>query len=111
LNGVALGRNEEAVEQPGDKSFLVLFFKKELLSFPLATFRAHRVPITLRSSFLGANMGLIVLILLIILLFGGGLGTTFGGWGGPEYGHYGYGGVGLGTILLIVLIVMLLRRA
>ncbi len=59
----------------------------------------------------GSAVGLILLISLVVLLFGGGLGTTFGGWGGADYGHYGYGGIGLGTILLIVLIVMLLRRA
>jgi hypothetical protein len=59
----------------------------------------------------GALMGLIILILLVVLLFGGGLGTTYGGWGGAGYGHYGYGGIGLGTILLIVLLFMLFRRA
>jgi hypothetical protein len=53
-------------------------------------------------------MGLVLLIILIVLLFGGGFGTTYGVWGGPVY--YGYGGFGLGTVLLIVLIVLLLRR-
>jgi hypothetical protein len=52
----------------------------------------------------GRAMGLIILIILIILLFGGGLGTRYGGWGGPGYASFGYGGIGLGTILIIVLI-------
>ena len=55
-------------------------------------------------------MGLILLIVLVILLFGGGLGTHFGGWGGPAYQSYGMGGIGLGGLLLIVLVVLLLRR-
>jgi hypothetical protein len=55
----------------------------------------------------GRAMGLIILIILIILLFGGGLGTRYGGWGGPGYASFGYGGIGLGTILIIVLIVLL----
>jgi hypothetical protein len=55
-------------------------------------------------------MGLVLLIVLIVLLFGGGFGTTYGVWGGPAYYGYGYGGFGLGTILLIVLIILLLRR-
>jgi hypothetical protein len=59
----------------------------------------------------GHPVGLILLIVLIVILFGGGLGTTFGGWGGGGYGHFGYGGIGIGTILLIVLVVMLLQRA
>jgi hypothetical protein len=54
-------------------------------------------------------MGLILLIILIVLLFGGGYGTTYRGWGGDGYRRYGRGGFGLGTILLIVLIVLLLR--
>ena len=54
-------------------------------------------------------MNLIVLLILAFLLFGGGVGMTYGGWGGATYGHYGYGGIGLGTILVIVLIVTMLR--
>lgn len=54
-------------------------------------------------------MFLILLIVLIVLLLGGGAGVHRGGWGGPRYRNYGTGGIGLGTILLIVLIVLLLR--
>jgi len=46
---------------------------------------------------------MLLLLILLVLLFGG-----FGihqGWGTP----YGYSGISLSTILLIVLIVMLLR--
>ena len=54
-------------------------------------------------------MNLILIILVILLLGGGGYGL-FGGNAafGPSFG-YGFGG--LGTILLIVLIVILLRGA
>jgi hypothetical protein len=44
---------------------------------------------------------LLALIILILLFFGGGYGLYSGG-------SYGYRGVGLGTILIIVLIVPLL---
>lgn len=50
---------------------------------------------------------LLLLILAIIFLFGG-FGAHFNGWGGPAYGGYlGGGGIGLGTILIIILIIML----
>ena len=54
-------------------------------------------------------MNLILIILVILLLGGGGYGL-FGGNAsfGPSFG-YGFGG--LGTILLIVLVVILLRGA
>jgi hypothetical protein len=42
-----------------------------------------------------------VLIILLILALFGGIGT----WGTP----YGYGGVGISTVLAIVLIILLLR--
>jgi hypothetical protein len=52
------------------------------------------------------SIGLILVILLVIFLFGGFSGR-FGGYG---YG-YGHGGVGLiGTILIIVVALMLLGR-
>jgi len=51
-------------------------------------------------------MGLILVILLLFILFGGGLGTRYGGWGGPAYAPYGLGGIGLGGILLLILLVM-----
>jgi hypothetical protein len=44
-----------------------------------------------------------MLILLIVLIL------LFGGVGAFGQGHYRNGGIGLGTILVIVLIVMLLR--
>ena len=46
-------------------------------------------------------MSLILLIIVLILLFGGGLGHWSGQpWGGP--------GIGIGGVLLIILIVLLL---
>ena len=52
------------------------------------------------------SLGLILIILLVIFLFGGFSGR-FGGYG---YG-YGHGGVGvIGTILIIVVVLMLLGR-
>jgi hypothetical protein len=52
------------------------------------------------------SIGLILVILLVIFLFGG-ISGRFGGYG---YG-YGHGGVGLiGTILIIIVILMLLGR-
>jgi hypothetical protein len=50
----------------------------------------------------------IVLVVVIVLLLFGGLGTHFGGWGGPAYRPYGYGGFGIGGILLIILLLLLL---
>ena len=52
----------------------------------------------------------LILIILVILLLGGGGYGVFGGNAsfGPSFG-YGFGG--LGTILLIVLVVILLRGA
>ena len=44
-----------------------------------------------------------MLILLIVLIL------LFGGVGAFGRGHYRHGGIGLGTILLIILIIMLLR--
>jgi hypothetical protein len=83
---------------------LVLFFRKELLlNVPAArTVRADDILGDMR-------VGRVLLIILIVLLFGGGFGSTYRGWGGDRYRHYGRGGIGLGTILLIVLIVLLLQ--
>lgn len=53
-------------------------------------------------------MPTIVIVILLILLFGGG----FSYWGhanwGPTYGAYAGPGIGLGTILVILLICYLL---
>ena len=52
------------------------------------------------------SLGLILVIILVIFLFGGFSGRI----GGYGYG-YGHGGVGvIGTILIIVVILMLLGR-
>lgn len=51
-----------------------------------------------------SQIGVIILIILVIVLAGGF--TGFGG--GPFYGSGHYGGIGLGTILIIVLILVLL---
>ncbi len=52
------------------------------------------------------SLGLILVILLIVFLFGG-FSDRFGGYG---YG-YGHSGVGIiGTILIIVVVLMLLGR-
>jgi hypothetical protein len=52
------------------------------------------------------SLGLILVILLVIFLFGGFSGRL----GGYGYG-YGHGGVGvIGTILIIVVILILLGR-
>ena len=48
----------------------------------------------------------LLLIIILIFLCGGFSGW---GWNHEQYGPYARGGVGLTTILLIVLIVMLLR--
>lgn len=55
-------------------------------------------------------MGLILLIIVLVLVFGGGLyGHSTGSWGGPAgYGGVWGGGLGLGGILLIILVVLLL---
>ena len=45
---------------------------------------------------------MLFLIVILILLFGG---AGFHQWGTP----YGFGGIGIGTILLIILLFMLLR--
>jgi hypothetical protein len=54
------------------------------------------------------SLGMIVLIILVVMLFGGGLGQ----WGGrgPFYGTGYYGGGGLGLIVVIVLILLLVGR-
>jgi hypothetical protein len=52
------------------------------------------------------SLGLILVILLVIFLFGGFSGR-FGGYG---YG-YGHGGIGIiGIILIIIVVLMLLGR-
>ena len=50
-------------------------------------------------------MGLILLIIVLVLLFGGGSLYT----GGYGFGPYGHGGT-LGLVLIIVLIFVLLGR-
>lgn len=53
------------------------------------------------------SIGLVILVVLVILLFGGGLGP----WqGGPYWGAGHYGGIGIGTVLVIVLILVLLGK-
>jgi len=52
-------------------------------------------------------MELILVIFLLILLFGGGFGYYRGGYYGRGIGYSG-GGI-LGTVLILVLIVWLLR--
>lgn len=47
-------------------------------------------------------MNIIVLLLILILVFGAG-----GFYVGPPYGYYG--GFGIGTVLLIVILVLLFR--
>jgi hypothetical protein len=49
------------------------------------------------------ELKMLLLIILLILLFGGGLGYV----GHANWGPYG-GGIGIGTVLLIVLIIYLL---
>lgn len=52
------------------------------------------------------NIGVLLLIVLIIILAGG-----FHDWGpGPFYGSGHYGGIGLGTVLIVVLVLILLGR-
>ena len=50
---------------------------------------------------------IILLVLVVVLLFGG-LGTRYGGWGGAGWAAYGTPGLSLGGILLIILIIWLL---
>ena len=47
---------------------------------------------------------MLLLILLLLLLFGGG----FGYWGHRQYGPTGGYGIGLGTIIVILLVCYLL---
>jgi Protein of unknown function (DUF3309) len=67
--------------------------------------KALQCPIHFDTQFKGARaMGLIILIILILLIFGGGGYYGYGaGW--PSYG---YGGIGLGGIILIILVIWLL---
>lgn len=51
-------------------------------------------------------MGLILIIILVLLLFGGLSGIG----GSPFYGTGYYGGGGLGLVLVIVLVLVLLGR-
>ena len=51
-------------------------------------------------------LGLILLIVIVIIFCGGLTGIG----GGPFYNTGHYGGIGLGTILVILLIVVLLGR-
>jgi len=45
----------------------------------------------------------LILIVLVILFFAGGLGVR----GHPTYGSYSGGGIGLGAVLLIILLLIL----
>ena len=56
------------------------------------------------------SIGLILVIILVIFLFGGI--APWGGYSGPNhfYGAGVYGGGGLGLILVVVLILVLLGR-
>ena len=54
-----------------------------------------------------SNLGLILVVLIVLCLVGG-FGSRMGGWGGAYNRQYGYGGMGLGGVLLFVLIVLLL---
>jgi hypothetical protein len=56
-----------------------------------------------RSEGCAMSLGLILIILVIIYLFGG-LSGRFGGYG---YG-YGHSGLGLGGVILVVLLVLIL---
>lgn len=50
---------------------------------------------------------LLILIILAVFCLVGGLGTSYGGWGGGSYRSYGHGGAGLGLILFIVILFLL----
>ena len=51
-------------------------------------------------------LGIILIVVLAVALLGG-----FSGWGGqPFYGAGNVGGIGLGTILVIVLILVLIGK-
>ena len=49
-----------------------------------------------------STLGLILVILLAIVLFGGGLGYR-GGYGDSPYYGYGIGGIGLVLVILLIL--------
>jgi hypothetical protein len=49
-----------------------------------------------------------LLVILLVLLFFGGFGS-FHTWNNPSYGPNWGGGIGLGTILIIVVLFLLLR--
>lgn len=51
------------------------------------------------------SIGTVILIILLIALLGGFSGIG----GGPFYGYGYYGGIPLGTVLLIVLILVVFR--
>ena len=52
------------------------------------------------------SAGMVILIVVLFLLFGG-----FRDWGnGPFYGTGNFGGIGLGTVLIVILILILLGR-
>jgi len=51
-------------------------------------------------------LGWIILIILIVILMGGFSGVG----GGPFYGTGHYGGIGIGTVLIVVLILVLLGK-
>jgi hypothetical protein len=48
---------------------------------------------------------MILLIIILVLLFGGG----FGYWGHNQYGGYAGPGIGIGTVLAILLVLYLLH--
>lgn len=50
---------------------------------------------------------LLLIVIILICLFGGG-GLHFGNWAGPSYANWGYGGLGLGTIVFFLLVILLL---
>jgi hypothetical protein len=49
-----------------------------------------------------------ILIIVLILCLVGGVGTSYGGWGGGAYRNGGFGGIGLAVILAIVVIYLLM---
>jgi hypothetical protein len=49
----------------------------------------------------------IIVVLLVLVLFGGVAGYRVG-WGGHPYGGYYSGGIGIVGVILIVLVIMLL---